>query len=279
MHQTDRSLSGKTALVTGASRGIGRAIAMEFARQGANVVVNFLNSRDAAIEVASQIDSLGGRVMIIRADVSDADDVSAMVDRAAESMGSLDVVVSNAAAGGFRPLAEMSAVNFEAVIRTNASPAIWLAQASAKYLADSSDSDSESDFWAPHSQSADRPTGRMGKFLAVSSHGSRWAVPNYGAIGASKAALEAIVRHLALEFGPLGINFNCILSGIVPTEAIQTMPHSDRLIAAAGERAMIGKRSLMPENVADLVAFLASSRSDMIQGQTIVIDGGVSVRV
>jgi enoyl-[acyl-carrier protein] reductase III len=106
-----------------------------------------------------------------------------------------------------------------------------------------------------------------------------WAVPNYAAIGASKAALESFVRHLALELGPTGINFNCVLPGIVATEAVRTMPGVEQVLQAAGERMMIPTRSLTPEDVAGVVAFLASSDSDMIQGQTIVVDGGVSVRI
>ncbi|MEM9586534.1 MAG: SDR family oxidoreductase [Planctomycetota bacterium] len=253
-----RPLHGRRALVTGASRGIGRAIAIELAKRGADVAINFLRSQDSAVEVAEQIDSIGRGVALVKADVSRQDDVVAMVDAAADSLGGLDIVVSNAAAGGFRDLAEITPVNLEAIFRHNTSPVIWLAQAASKHLSSGE---------------------RHGKVVAVSSHGSQWVVPHYGAIGASKAALESLVRHLALEFGPSGINFNCVLPGIIATEAIQSMPGVEGMIAAAEERMMLTDRRLTVQDVAGVTAFLCSADSDLIQGQTLVVDGGVSVRV
>ena len=253
-----KTLLGRKALVTGASRGIGRAIALELARQGASVAVNFLNSQDSAVEVAKAIDALSGQVMLVKADVSSRDDVQAMVAEVQEQFGGLDTIVSNAAAGGFRDLNELTPVNLEATLRNNASPVVWLAQAAEQSLAAS----------ANH-----------GKVVAVSSHGSQWAVPHYGAIGASKAALESFVRHLALEYGDRGINFNCVLPGIIPTDAIASMPGSESLVDAATERMMVGNRRLCEQDVASVVAFLCDSASDLIQGQTIVVDGGVSIRI
>ncbi|MEM6978594.1 MAG: SDR family oxidoreductase [Planctomycetota bacterium] len=253
-----RSLDGRRALVTGGSRGIGRCIALELASQGADVAINFLNSRDAALATAEQIDAMGKRVELIKADLSHRDDVLAMVDEVCARWGGLDIVVSNAAAGGFRRLSEITPVNFEATIRTNAAPIIWLAQAAAESLASGS---------------------RHGKMVAVSSHGSRWSVPYYGAIGASKAALESLVRHLALEHGDDGINFNCVLPGIVATDAVASMPDVESLIDAASDRMMLGDRRLTEQDIANVVAFLCHPDSDLIQGQTIVVDGGVSIRV
>ncbi|MCA9136998.1 MAG: SDR family oxidoreductase [Planctomycetales bacterium] len=255
---TTTDLTGRRALVTGASRGIGRAISVELARRGASVAVNFLNSEAQAIQTAEQVDALGADVMLVKADVSCKEDVTAMIGQVTDHFGGLDIVISNAAAGGFRDLMQLSPVNFEATLRVNTSAALWLAQAAADALSASQ---------------------HQGKLIAVSSHGSRWAVPHYGAIGASKAALEAIIRHLALELGDRGINFNCVLPGIIATEAIATMPGADALIDAASDRMMMGDRQLNEQDVANVVAFLASSDSDLIQGQTIVVDGGVSIRV
>lgn len=255
---TGGQLHGRRALVTGASRGIGRSIAIELARRGASVAVNFLNSENHAIETAKEIDSLGADVMLVRADVSNKDDVEAMVGQITSQWGGLDIVASNAAAGGFRDLMDLSPVNLEATLRINSSAVLWLAQATAECL----------------SKSENR-----GKLIAVSSHGSQWAVPHYGAIGASKAALEAMIRHLALELGDSGINFNCVLPGIIATEAISTMPGAKNLVDAASERMMVGDRRLCEQDVANVVSFLASDDSDLIQGQTIVVDGGVSIRV
>ena len=254
-----RDLAGRNALVTGASRGIGRAIAFELSRRGARVAVNFLNSQQSAIEVAEQIDRSGETAMVVRADVSQRDDVAAMMEEVVHEFGGIDIVVSNAAAGGFRNLSELKPVNLEAAFRTNTAPIVWLAQAAADSLAANDQ--------------------RQGKFVAVSSHGSRWAIPYYGAIGASKAALESLVRHLAIEYGPTGINFNCVLPGIIATDAVSSMPGVESLVEAATERMMLGGRRLCENDVAQVVAFLCSDDSDMIQGQTMVVDGGVSVRV
>lgn len=250
-------LSGRIALVTGASRGIGRAIAIRLAERGASIVLNFLSSEAQAIETAEQIDRLGREVLLVKADVSQEADVRALVEQAQTHFGGLNIVVSNAAAGGFRPLMETSAINFEATLRTNTLPLLWLAQAATQALNEGM---------------------ARGKLVAISSHGSRWAVPNYGAIGASKAALESIVRHLALELGEGGINVNCVLSGIVATDAIRTMPSSEEIVRAASERAMVGSRELCESDVANAVAFLCGDESDMIQGQTLVVDGGSSIR-
>lgn len=251
-------LSGKTALVTGGSRGIGRACALELARRGANVAINFLSSRDAATEVAKLACGDDRQSIAVKADVSRSEDCHALVDAVANHFGGLDIVVSNAAAGGFRGIGELSLPNFEAALRTNAAPVCWLAQAACKHL------------------ESDRGHGKM---IAVSSHGSIRAVPNYASIGASKAALESLVRHLALEFGPQGINFNCVLPGIVATEAVATMPGVKEVIQAAQDRMLIGDRALTVNDVADVVGFLASPASDLIQGQTIIVDGGITVRV
>lgn len=257
----NQDLIGKRALVTGASRGIGRQIALELASRGASVAVNFLNSQEPAIDVARQIaerSPAGADVMLVKADVSRRGDIESMVAEVHSRFGGLDIIVSNAAAGGFRPLSELTPVNFEAVLRTNTSPVIWLAQAAAQALGAGPGN---------------------GKVVAVSSHGSRWSVPHYGAIGASKAALESLIRHLALELGGQGINFNCVLPGIIATDAIASMPDAENLVKAASDRMMLGERQLTQSDVANVVAFLCSPDSDLIQGQTIVVDGGVSIRV
>lgn len=263
----NQNLIGKRALVTGASRGIGRQIALELASRGASVAVNFLNSQARAVEVAEQIAQHHAQaklmnsdadMMLLKADVSHREDAFSMIDEVRSRWGGIDIVISNAAAGGFRDLADLTPVNLEAVIRTNASPVVWLTQAAAESLADSK---------------------QNGKVIAVSSHGSRWSVPHYGAIGASKAALESLIRHLALEYGDRGINFNCVMPGIIATDAIASMPGAEGLVRAASKRMMSGDRRLTEKDVANVVAFLCCPDSDLIQGQTIVVDGGVSIRI
>jgi enoyl-[acyl-carrier protein] reductase III len=251
-------LSGKTALVTGASRGIGRACAIQLAASGANVIVNFRSSAEAAAEVVQSVMAHGQTGVAVQADVTEQDDVKAMMEFIDERFGQLDIIVSNVAAGGFRPLMDLSPANWDAVLRANAAPLIWLTQAAQSLLTKSID---------------------MAKVIAVSSHGSMWAVPNYGVIGASKAALESLIRHLALELGKDGISFNAVLPGVVDTAAIRTMPGADQVLKVAGEQMLVNSSTIRPEDVANVVTFLSSSLSDLIQGQTVVVDGGVSVRI
>ncbi len=249
-------LRGRTALVTGASRGIGRACALRLAEAGADVIVNFLTSRTAAETVAEEIRSMGRRSAVVKADVSEPDDVAELFGFIAREFGKLDIMVSNAAAGGFRPLLSSTPAQFEAAMNTNVRALLSLVQCALPML---------------KSQTA------RSKVIAISSHGSRVAIPDYGLIGASKAAIESMMRQFALEAGRDGVNFNVVLSGLVPTAAVQGMPEYDKLAEHARNRSLAGKSNLRAEEIANAVLFLASSLSDSIQGQTLVVDAGVSI--
>lgn len=249
-------LSGRVALVTGGARGIGRACALRLAHAGADVAVNFLTSQSAARSVAESVQQSGRRSAIIKADVSEPQDVAAMIEYVDRHFGQLDIIVSNAASGGFHSLASATPRQFEAAMRINTWALLGLAQQALPLL-------SQGD--------------RQAKVIALSSHGSHRALPNYGLIGASKAALESLVRHLALELGPRGINFNAVLAGLVETDAVSNLPRIDEIVRATRERTLLAGRTLTPNDVADVVAFLSSADSDLIQGQTIVVDGGVGL--
>lgn len=248
-------LTGKTALITGSSRGIGRATALRLARAGADIVVNYVTSKGAAQETAEQIAAMGRKAFVVRADVSEKDDVDAMAKFMEREVGSLDILVSNAATGGFRPLLKASQANFDAAFGTNVLPLILLTQA----------------FW-PLMRNA---SGR-GKIIGISSHGSFKALPWYGLIGASKAALEAVVRHLTLEVGDK-VNVNVVLAGLVDTDSGRMLPHAAEMFASIVEHSMVGNRTLKAEDVADAVLFLASPMADMVQGATLVVDGGSGI--
>lgn len=249
-------LRGRTALVTGASRGIGRACALRLAEAGADVIVNFLTSRTAAETAAAEIRSMGRRAAVVKADVSEPEDVAELFGFVAREFGKLDILVSNAAGGGFRPLLSSTPAHFEAAMNTNVRALLSLVQCALPML---------------KSQTA------RSKVIAISSHGSRVAIPDYGLIGASKAAIESMMRQFALEAGRAGINFNVVLSGLVPTAAVQGMPEYDKIAEHARNRSLAGTGSLRAEEVANAVLFLSSSLSDSIQGQTLVVDAGVSI--
>lgn len=252
------NLSGRVALVTGGSRGIGKACAIKLAEAGADVVINYVQAQSAAMEVAEQVEAVGRRAYVVKADVSEQDDVRCMIDFIRDQIGSLDIVLSSAATGGFRPLLTATTRNFEAAMQTNVLALLHLVQAALPLLER-----------GPH----------RGKVVAISSHGSHLALPMYGLIGSSKAALESIVRHLTLEVGDRGVNVNVVKAGLVETDSTRRIPHADLMFAAQLDHTMVGERRLTSEDVANVVLFLCSPLSDLIQGETITVDGGAAIHV
>lgn len=252
------SLHDKIALVTGGSRGIGRATALRLAEAGADIVLNYVSSRDEADRTAERIAEMGRRVAVVRADVSEQPDVQSMLEFVGETFGRLDILVSNAASGGFRPLLAATPRNFEATMNTNVRALLFLVQAAHPLL--------------------ERARDRA-KVVAISSHGSHMALPMYGLIGSSKAALESLVRHMALEFGDQGMNFNVVQAGLVPTDSTRLLPGAQQMFDARSYKTMTGERQLEATDVADAVLFLSSPLSDLVQGQTLIVDGGAAVHV
>lgn len=249
-------LEGRTALVTGGSRGIGRATALRLAEAGANVVVNFVTSQSAAQELAETISGMGRQVAIVKADMSEPEDIIAMMDFVGNEFGHLDILVSNAASGGFRTLADATVKNFEAAMNTNVRALMLLAQAAKPLM---------------------MHDGPRKKIIALSSHGSHRALPAYGLIGASKAALESLARHLAMELGNDRINVNVVLAGLVATDSTRNFPGSEDMFEHVQARRPMAGVELTPDSVADAILFLASPLSDLVQGATLVVDGGESL--
>ena len=169
-------LTGRVALVTGGSRGIGRDCALRLASAGADIVVNYATSRSAAEDVAREIARYGRRVAVVKADISEPEDIPEMISFIRDTFGHLDILVSSAATGGFRPLLATTPRQFEVAMNTNVRSLIFLMQNAVSLL--------------------ERSPGRA-KVIGLSSHGSHMALPMYGLIGSTKAALESVVRHLA----------------------------------------------------------------------------------
>jgi enoyl-[acyl-carrier protein] reductase III len=251
-------LHGKVALVSGSSRGIGRECAIRLAQAGADVIVNYVSSKSAAMETAEAIRDLGRRVYVVKADISEEEDVRSMFEFIKQEIGQLDILVSNAATGGFRPLLAANLKHFQNTFQTNVLALLYLVQ-SAMPLLEKSD-------------------GRA-KVIALSSHGSDMALPWYGMIGSSKAALESMVRHLTLEVGHRGVNVNVVKSGLVETDSTKRIPDADQMFDGRKDKTMTGDRMLEIADVANAVLFLASPLADMIQGETLTIDGGAAVHV
>ena len=251
-------LTGKVALVTGSSRGIGRACALRLAAAGADVVVNYVTSGREADDVAAQIAALGRNAACVRADVGAEEDVADMVGFVEREFGRLDVLVHNAATGGFRPLAATTQRHFDAAMHTNVLSLVHLLKAAKPLL--------------------ERADGR-GKVVVLSSHGTHMALPMYGLIGGSKAALTALARHWALELGDRGVNVNVVEAGLVETDSTKRLPGAAEMFAGRRHKTMMGERMLEAADVADAVLFLASPLSDLVQGQTLVVDGGAAIHV
>ncbi len=246
-------LKGKTALVTGGSRGIGRAIALRLAEAGANVAINYLRHKTAATETARAIEQRGAQALILRANVGEEEHVQRMFDEIGKNFGRLDILVSNAASGVLKPALELKLKHFHHTMDINAATLLPLAQHAVQLMG------------------ADG-----GRIVAVSSLGAVRAIPNYTAVGASKAALESLVRHLAVELAPRNINVNAVSAGVVETDALRHFPNREQLLQASLERTPAG-RLTTPADVADVVLFLVSDLAKMIVGQTIIVDGGYSI--
>ena len=245
-------LAGRVALVTGAARGIGRAAARKLAHAGCDVIVNYYNSHDEAQALCDEIVALGRRSFAVQGSVADVSSVDDMFAAIGERFDRLDIVVSNAASGVLKPALEMTLKHWRWCMETNAFALNLLAQRAVPMM----------------------PAG--GRMLAMSSLGASRAIPNYAFIGASKAALESLVRALAQELGPRGIRVNAVSAGVVDTDALAYFPNRDRLLAEFAERTPAGP-VLTAENVADAIYLLCLPEAEKITGQTIVVDGGFAI--
>jgi enoyl-[acyl-carrier protein] reductase III len=246
-----QELQGQVALVTGGSRGIGRAIALELARQGADVIINYFRNTGPAEETARQVQALGVRSYLSKAHVGDPERVRQMFAWVREEIGHLDILVNNAASGVQRPALELETRHWDWTMDINVRGP-WLCAKEAAPLME----------------------GRRGHIVSISSLGSHRVMASYAAVGISKAALEALTRYLAVELAPRGIVVNAVAGGLVDTEALEHFPQREAMLAQAARETPAG-RILVPEDLARVAAFLCTSAADMIVGQTIVVDGGM----
>ena len=241
------SRAGRRVLVTGGSRGIGRAIALRLARDGASTVaIGYFRSDSAAEETGEELRALGAEPVLVRGNVT-----SSRVAEQVAALGPLDVLVHNAATGVIRPALETDDRHWDWTLNANARALLGLTRVAAPSL----------------------PVGAS--IVAISSLGSVRVLENYSLVGTSKAALEALVRYLAVELAPRGIRVNAVSAGVVETGALDHFPNREEMLASgAGNPA---GRIVMPDDVAGVVSFLCSPDAEMIRGQTVVIDGGWSL--
>jgi enoyl-[acyl-carrier protein] reductase III len=244
-------LAGRLALVTGGARGIGRATCLQLAREGADVAIGYVRNEDAANETKRLVETEGRRALLVKGHLGDSDHVSRVVDAAAEGLGGLDLVVSNAASGVIRPALEVTAKHWDWTLDINARAFLLLAQRAV-----------------PHMEARGG-----GSLVAISSLGAGRTLPNYILVGTSKAALESLVRYLGVELAGRGIRVNGVSGGVVETDALDHFENREQMVRNAREHTPAG-RILQPEDLARVVAFLCTSDADMIVGQILVVDGG-----
>lgn len=247
------TFENKVALVTGGSRGIGKAIALELARRGANIAFNYLRNHQAARQTEEELRALGVDVCRIRAHVGDAENIHTLFTKIKDQFGRLDILVNNAASGVAKPALELEQKHWDWTLDVNARGP-WLCSKEAVSL---------------------MPV--QSSIVNITSLGSQRVLPYYSAVGASKAALEALTRYLAVELAPKGISVNAVAGGVVETKALDYFPSGKEMAAKADQHTPAG-RMVTPEDIAAVVAFLCTPEASMIRGQVIVVDGGYSLR-
>jgi enoyl-[acyl-carrier protein] reductase III len=246
------ALEHKVALVTGAARGIGRAVALKLAAEGCDIAANYYNSADEAESLCAEIRSLGRRAIAIQGSVGIPDSVDEIFTEFRRHFDRLDIIVSNAASGVLKPAMEMGLKHWRWCMETNALALNLLAQRALDLM------------------------GSGGRIIVLSSLGATRAMPSYGFVGASKAALESLARALAQELGPRGIRVNVVSAGVVDTDALAYFPNRDELLADFARRTPAGP-VLTPQDVAGAVYLLCLPEAAMINGHTLVVDGGFAI--
>jgi enoyl-[acyl-carrier protein] reductase III len=251
-HQST-AFTGKAALITGGTRGIGKAIALRLAAGGANVAVNYSRRKESADATVAELQALGVQSFAVQCDVGDREAVFAMIKQVGERFGRIDILVNSAARGLERPRAAIDSLpkHLHHTMDVNVFGPWFAAQAAVKYM----------------------PEG--GAIINMLSPGSDRYLPKYAPVGVSKGALESLTIYLAVELAPRGIRVNALSAGLVADTDGVRMLDGD-MVATYGEKVPAG-RHVRPEDVAGVAAFLASDDAKMIIGQTILVDGGYSL--
>ena len=246
-------MSKPLAIVTGGTRGIGAAISKVLLQDGWTVYACYLRNKKAAEETARSFAATDGDYHIVKANVAKEADLTMLVESVVrEHGGPIQGLVLNAASGVLKPLAENTRKHWEWTLDINAWGSVRLAQLARPHLSDNA------------------------ALVALSSPGAVGAIPNYGTVGVSKAAIEAAVRQLAYEWGPDGIRANIVRAGLVPTGALDHFPNRETMESEALAKTPLG-RLVQPADVANAVRFLLSDQAAAITGATIVVDGGSSL--
>jgi enoyl-[acyl-carrier protein] reductase III len=248
----------KIALITGSGRGIGSAIAIRFAELGADIIINYIHNQQFAEETAQEISIIGRKVIIVHANIGKTEGLQKLFHETESEFGKLDFFISNAATGFNRPAMEQRESGWDYTFNVNTKAFLFGAQLAAPLM--------------------DKVRG--GKIVAISSPGAERVLPDYVAVGASKAALNSLVRYLAVELASRNISVNGIAPGIVETGALEHFDfmQDKKVITRAITNTPAG-RLVTPRDVAEVTSFLCGPEANMIRGQIIVVDGGYTLQV
>lgn len=242
------------ALVTGAARGIGRAIAVRLAQGGADIVVNYVTSEDAAHKLAEEIRALGRRAELVKADATSAEGINQLFAAVQAHFGYLDIFVNNAIdVATYGPVLRQKLAGWDHTVNGNTNALLLSAQKAVPLM-----------------------KGRRGKILSLSSLGSQHYIPGYASIGVAKAATEALTRYMAVELGRHGINCNTLSGGPIDTDALKLFANYEQMKDACEKLSPAGRIG-RPDDLAEVAAFLCSDAANWIYGQTIIADGGLSL--
>jgi enoyl-[acyl-carrier protein] reductase III len=247
-------LDGKVALVTGSARGIGRAIALKLAEQGADVIVNYITSHAAAEELVAEIKKKGPRSIAVKADVGKTEEIRSLFDAIRSTFGGLDILINNAIdVAAFGPTMRLRVDAWRHTAIGQATTLLLCAQESAKLM-----------------------KGRGGKIVSITSLGSQRYIPGYAPIGVAKAAVEALTRYLGVELARENINVNAICGGPIETDGLKLFGNFEQIKQTSISRTPAGRLGTV-DDIADVVVFFCSDAARWICGQTIVVDGGLSL--
>ena len=246
--------SGKVALVTGGSRGIGRAISLDLAAHGTDIAISYLRNDAAAGLTAQNVRRLGRKILAVKMNLREVEDIRLLFRKIKERYGRLDYLIHCAAVGIFRPILELNSIQIDHVLEANVKAFVLCAQEASKVMR------------------------KGGKIIALSSLGSHRYFEDYGSMGMAKASVEAAVRYLAVELAGKGIQVNAVSAGPVDTDSIKAFSSYERrraeTIALTPTR-----RIAVPDDIAGIITFLCTPKSGWITGQTILADGGLSLPV
>ena len=247
-------IENKIALITGSSGGIGQAIAIRYAQEGADVVINYSRNPGGAEDALRQIESFGRKGLIVQADLSKTEDVKRLVQTSIDHFGRLDILINNAGVESNAPFWEVKEEDYDRVLNVNLKGVFFTTQAFVKYLMD---------------------TKRRGKIINISSVHEELPFPHFAAYCASKGGVKMLTRNLSIELGPLGITINSIAPGAIETPINTKLLNDPKKLDALLSQIPMGRLG-QTSDVAGLAVFLASAESDYVTGSTYFVDGGLT---